>query len=409
MKNSGKLPRNISWRRNLVFIWLGQLLAMAGSSMVIPFMPIYFRVELGLADEAQRAWATSLFYTVGMLSFCISNPLWGALGDRFGRKIMLLRAYFVTGITFPAMIFMPNMTLLLIMRFVASMFSGTVSAAQALTAVTTPDQHQGFALGSLSAAFWSGNMLGMLSGGLLAHYFGYMTTFMLCGAFFITSGLLTLFFVEENFVPPLKLKNHSKSGRKIALPAFSTGVWILLGVLFLLPLARRCDEPFLPLLVEFIGGMERAEINTGWITAASALGGIMSGIVFGHLSDKYKPLTLAAPALLAAGGFMLMQAAANSLWMLALARFMVFFAAGGLEPVFLAMISHSVNPDLRGTVFGWGASARVFGGMAGALVGGAATAYLGVRGVFALAGIIMLSLILLIIPAIKKVERMNCK
>ena len=111
--------REISWKRNLAAIWLGQLLSMAGTAMTLPFIPIYMRVELGIVDDGARAMATSLFFSLGMLSFCFSNPIWGALGDRYGRKLMLLRAYFITAVTFPAMYFMPSVGWLLAMRFIA--------------------------------------------------------------------------------------------------------------------------------------------------------------------------------------------------------------------------------------------------------------------------------------------------
>lgn len=405
MSFSGKNQlKKVSWRRNLFCIWLGQLLAMAGTSMVIPFMPIYLREVLGFADEAERAWATSVFYSLGMFTFCLANPLWGALGDRCGRKLMLLRAYFVTGITFPAMFFMPNFALLLVMRTIASMFSGTVAAAQALAAVTTPDKHQGFALGCLSAAFWSGNMLGMLAGGMVVHYCGYMCAFLLCGGFFLFSGFLTLFFVQENFVPPVRNNVVRKSTFRLHLPDFSTAVWVLLAVMFALPLARRCDEPYLTFLVELVGGLDKAALNTSYVTAAAALGGILSGATFGHLSDRYKPLTLLLPALLLAGSFMLLQALSRSLWMLCIARFMVFFAAGGLEPIFLSMLSHTVKPELRGTAFGWSASFRMCGGMVGALLGGAVVAVGGTRSVFFAGAGLMFLFMFILVKAVHLVE-----
>lgn len=398
--------KNISWKRNLACIWFGQLMAMAGNSMVLPFIPLFLREKLGFTAEAERALAVSLFFSVGMFSFCISNPIWGALGDRYGRKLMLLRAYFITAITFPAMYFMPNWGCLIAMRFFASMFSGTVAAAQALVAVTTPDKHQGFALGTLSTAFWSGNMLGMVAGGMVVHYCGYMTAFLICGATFMSGGLLTLFFVQENFVRPIKTATvKNKPHFRFALPDFNMGVWVLLGLLFILPLARRCDEPFLALLVELIGGIDRAALNTGWVTALAAAGGILSGVLFGYLSDRCKPLQLGIPALAAAGGFMLIQAMADSLAVLAVARFFVFFAAGGLEPIFLALLSNTVKPERRGTAFGWSASARTFGGMFGALIGGVVIAWLGTRGVFAFAGILMFALIPLLITACRFVKK----
>ena len=399
------MKKNISWKRNLACIWIGQILAMAGTSMVIPFIPLFLREKLGFVNEAERALAVSLFSSVGLLSFCISNPLWGAVADRYGRKLMLLRAYFVTGITFPAMYFMPNWGALMVMRFISSAFSGTVSAAQTLVAVTTPDDHQGFALGTLSTAFWSGNMLGMVAGGVIVHYFGYMTAFLICGSMFLTGGLLTLFFVQENFVPPEIPVVKEKKSWKNLLPGFDVAVWLILGMMFVFPMARRCDEPFLALLVELIGGVERAALNTGWVAALAAAGGILSGLVFGHLSDRCKPVALAVPALAAGGGFMLLQSMSQSLYVLGAARFFVFFAIGGLEPIFLAMLSHTVKKEQRGSAFGWGASIRMFGGMFGALIGGCVIAWLGTRGVFAFAGCLMFALIPLVIWAIKTVQK----
>ena len=93
--------------------------------------------------------------------------------------------------------------------------------------------------------------------------------------------------------------------------------------------------------------------------------------------------------------------------LLMLARFMIFFSVGGLEPIFLAMLSKTVDPSLRGTAFGWSASFRVFGGMLGALIGGGIVAYCGVRSVFMLAAAMMFALIVLFFIAIPFIERKN--
>lgn len=393
------------WKRNLLCIWLGQLLAMAGSSFVLPFIPIFVREKMGIEEESQRAMVVSMFFSVGLLSFCISNPIWGVIGDRFGRKTMLLRAYFGNALTFPALYFMPTVGLLLVMRFISSMFSGTVAASQALVAVTTPDKHQGFALGALSSAFWSGNMLGMVMGGVVVHYFGYMTSFMICGGMFMVGGLLTLFFVDEHFVPPVKAEVAEKKKIHLALPDFSYAVWLVLGLSFLVPMARRCDEPFLALLVELISGKDNAALYTGWVMASASVGGILSGMFFGALADRCKPLTLLLPALICAGAFTMLQATAESLVVLGIARFFIFFAVGGLEPILLSMLSQAVRPERRGAAFGWNASLRVFGGMFGALMGGGVIALAGTRGVFVFAGMLLLIMIVPIVIFVPKISR----
>ena len=104
---------------------------------------------------------------------------------------------------------------------------------------------------------------------------------------------------------------------------------------------------------------------------------------------------------------MLLQSTAHSLYVLGAARFFVFFAIGGLEPIFLAMLSHTVKKEQRGSAFGWGASIRMFGGMFGALIGGGVIAWLGTRGVFAFAGCLMFALIPLVVFAIRIVQKRN--
>ena len=403
------IMKKISWKRNLAAIWIGQICSTAGTSMTLPFIPIYLRTELGIADDGARAVATSLFFSLGLVSFCASNPIWGALGDKYGRKLMLLRAYFVTAITFPALYFMPNLFWLLTMRFFASMFSGTIAAAQALTAATTPDEHQGFALGVLSSSFWSGNMIGLVAGGVVVHHFGYFVAFMTCGGLFLIGGVLTLLLVEENFVPPIKKAPVSGKKRKFYLPQFGIAGWMLLILMLLIPVARRCDEPFIPFLVENICGKAGVELNTSYVNALAALGGIISGVVFGRLSDRCKPLTLALPALAIAGTCTLLQAFITSLPLLMAARFLIFFAVGGLEPIFLAMLSNTVDADKRGSAFGWSASLRVLGGMLGALIGGGVVAYLGIRSVFILAAAMMLGMLLLLVVCIPFIERCRNK
>ena len=91
------------------------------------------------------------------------------------------------------------------------------------------------------------------------------------------------------------------------------------------------------------------------------------------------------------------------------ARFLIFFAVGGLEPIFLAMLSNTVDADKRGSAFGWSASLRVLGGMLGALIGGGVVAYLGIRSVFILAAAMMLGMLLLLVVCIPFIERCRNK
>jgi DHA1 family multidrug resistance protein-like MFS transporter len=80
-------PR-ISWKANLYAIGLAQLVAIVGFSVAMPILPFYVR-ELGVQDETQvRIWSGVVFSTQA-ITMAIFGPIWGAISDRHGRKIML--------------------------------------------------------------------------------------------------------------------------------------------------------------------------------------------------------------------------------------------------------------------------------------------------------------------------------
>ena len=243
----------------------------------------------------------------------------------------------------------------------------------------------------MSTALWSGTVLGLLSGGLIVHFFSYRTAFFSCGAMLLVCGTITLLFARENFVRRERVRKSDRAANRKG--AFNVTVVALLGFFCLLSLARKMDNPFLAMLVEIIGGMNKAVLNTSYISALAAVGGIISGFLFGALSDRIAPWKLAIPALAVAGATMFLQAGAHSLWMLAAARFLCYFAVGGVEPVAFALLSRSTDAEHRSAVLGWSASLRVLGSLLGAALSGMLISSIHTRGIFCAAGCVLVLLI----------------
>lgn len=388
------LSLGIDWKRNLTFIWISQILAMAGFSGITPFIPLFFRDHYHLVNPQECGlWISALTF-FGFFSFCLSAPIWGILADKYGRKLMLLRSYYVTSFLFPLLYFAPNVIWFIAIRFVVSAFSGTVTAAQTLVVTNTPEDKQGFALGTLSTAIWSGNMLGFLGGALVVNTFGYFWAFVICGLSFLSGGVLVHVFVQENFTRPLPVaKEEKKPGFFAMWKGYSWGIWILLILFIVMGMARRLDEPYLAILVEKVGGTANAIKYTGWICALAALGGFFSGILIGRLCDRYSPTKIALPATILAACTMVFQAYAVNIFMLGSARFFHFFAAGGLEPAFQTLLSRISPPEKRGTLFGMASSLRMFGILIAALLGGGVIFLAGINAVFLTSGVLFLLLI----------------
>jgi len=387
-----KEPKPINWKKNLAIIWIGQLLSISGYSLSLPFIPIYIRDHWGITSEQTLGVWMSAFNFFGMLSFCVFTPVWGVLADRYGRKLMLLRAYYLDALLFPCFLLAPNPVWLIVARFVASAFTGTVSAAQTLIVTTTPEEHHGFALGTLSSSIWSGNLLGFAAGGFIVHYLGFTAAFFICGGMYLTAGILSHWLVRDNFVRPA-IEHTEKKKKHSAFAGLGLVCWMIFILIILTAMARRLDDPYFPMMIEKIHGPDKTAFHTGWISALAALAGVFSSMGIGRLCDRFSAEKVACPTLLAAGGTMFLQAAAGSLPWYAAGRFFNFLSAGGLEPVFFSMLSKISPVSRRGAVFGLAAGLRMTGILIGSLASGVIIYLTGVRGIYAAAGILFLAVI----------------
>lgn len=384
-------PRHkINWKKNLFFIWMSQILSIAGYASAMPFIPIYIRDRWGITNEHELGLWMAAFYFFGMLSFCVFTPVWGVLADRFGRKLMLLRACYVDAILFPCFIFAPNPIWLIVARFVVSAFTGTVSAAQTLIVTTTPQKHHGFALGTLSSAVWSGNLIGFAAGGLIVHWFGFTVAFLGCGVMYLVAGILAHLFVQDDFHPAPTGQGGMFHGKWSGI---SFAVWMIFLLIVLTAIARRFDDPYVALMIEKIHGPENTAFHTGWISAMAAVGGIVSGMVVGRLSDLFSPQKVVIPAVLIAAGTMVLQGLSGSLILYGMARCVNYLAAGGLEPALLAILSRISPQQRRGTYFGLASGIRMTGILISSVLSGGIIFFVGVRNVYIVAGFIFLVII----------------
>jgi len=195
------------WKRNLYVIWVAELVAIAGFTVVIPFLPYYVQ-ELGVTDLEQVEMWSGLLVTGQAITMAIFAPIWGSLADRYGRKLMVERAMFGGTILLGAMGLVRNVQQLAILRVLQGCVTGTVPAAITLVASSVPRQRAGYALGLLQMAIYSGASAGPLLGGLVADTFGYRAAFWVTAALLFTAGLSVFFLVEES-VKPSRQKEDS--------------------------------------------------------------------------------------------------------------------------------------------------------------------------------------------------------
>jgi MFS family permease len=81
----------LHWKRNLMVCVFGAFTTIVAMTLLLPFLPLYVE-HLGVSDQAAIVQWSGVAFGATFLSAALTAPLWGRLGDRYGRKLMLIRA-----------------------------------------------------------------------------------------------------------------------------------------------------------------------------------------------------------------------------------------------------------------------------------------------------------------------------
>lgn len=379
------------WQRNLAICLFGSFSTVFAMTLILPFLPIYVE-QLGVqGHNAVVQWA-GIAYGANFLAAGLIAPLWGHLGDRFGRKPMLVRASLGMALTMPLMGLSTNIWQFVGLRLLAGVAGGYSSGATILVAVQTPRDRLAWALGLLASGVMAGNLLGPLAGGALPSLIGIRATFWAAGALIFVAFLATTFFVREAPLRPEVIRDSGEKGWS-QLPNKGVVV-IMLATGLLLMVANMSIEPIITVYVATlvdnahgvtsVSGQNSAHVTAvaGFVMAAAALGSIVSASQLGKVADRVGHSTVIIMALTTAGLLLIPQAFVTREWQLVLLRFLMGLALGGLLPCIAAVIRHNVPDNLVGTVMGYSLSAQFAGQVAGPLIGGFIGGQIGIRAVF---------------------------
>src|ERR1700744_3853527 len=185
------------WRRNLVVCVFGSFTTIVAMTLLLPFLPIYVE-QLGVTDHAAIVQWSGIAYGATFFTAALTAPLWGYLADRYGRKLMLIRASLGMAVAMSLTGMAHEIWQLVALRLLAGLLGGYASGSMVLVAAQTPKSRSGWALGVLSAGIMAGNLVGPLIGGVLPQLVGIRGTFLLAGGVIFLTFLATAFFVRED-------------------------------------------------------------------------------------------------------------------------------------------------------------------------------------------------------------------
>jgi DHA1 family multidrug resistance protein-like MFS transporter len=377
------------WQRNVYAIWVAQFLAMVGLTLIVPFLPFYLRM-LGVATtEDVERWSGFLF-AAPFLVQTLAAPLWGVLGDRYGRKMMVLRAMLGIGVTNMLSAAVGNPGQLVALRAVQGGVSGFVAAGNALVTATIPPDRMGAALGLLQTSLTGGGIIGPLVGGALADLVGYRAVFVITGAMCWIAAVVVARGAREE-VPAARARRGGPGVLAnleyfIGSPALrTTGVLLCTS-----QIAIMSVEPIFAVYVSTLGvAPERAATVAGVLFSVTGLTAMLGAPLWGRTADRSGERRVLTLTLWGSAVAYAAQAGATSPAQLFVFRAALGFFQGGMMPPLYAIVARTCPPDRLGGIMGLTSSSIMLGSVIGPLLGGLLSAEIGIRWIFGIAAVVM--------------------
>ncbi len=395
-----------TWKRNLYIIWVAELVAIMGFSVVFPFLPYYVQ-ELGVTGPRQvELWSGALFASQAIM-MALFAPIWGTLADRYGRKLMVQRAMFGAAVMMTAMGFVQNVQQLVVLRAIQGALSGTVAAATTLVASSAPRRQSGYALGLLQMAVWIGASVGPLAGGLLADTLGYRSVFWVTGACLFLAGVTVSRFVYEDFVPKAKSERDASDGfwYGLQLVLRTRSLVSLFSIRITARLAARLMGPVLPLFIQsLVPASTRIATLTGLVSGATAGASAIGAVTLGRASDRLGYRRVLVTCVVSMALLYVPQFFVTSPWQLLALQAAGGLAMSGVLASVSALLANLAPEGRQGAVYGVDASATSVANGVGPMLGASMAAAFGLRSPFLLAaGVfgIAAALAYILVPEVK--------
>jgi len=328
----------------------------------LPFMLPYMKT-LGITDVSELNLYTTILAAAPAITMGIMAPIWGNLADRFGRKLMILRAMFMAVIILALMGMVQNVNQLIVLRLMQGLFTGTVTAALTFIASNTPSQHMTEALGTISSSTFIGYSIGPMLGGNVAALLGYRVSFLIGASMMLVGALAVLFLIKEDKSTLNRVKEEKVTVREKYKNIIVPSIVIILFMLFFLRISRTMFAPyvanFLDPFIEDDGVLSQI---TGLVTGLVGISTASASMIMGRVASRVNKMRLMS-VLLALGTLIMISinyyedisgfiGIENNLIVFFGIYTIFYFIIGGVEPIITSTSALQVSASDRGALFG---------------------------------------------------------
>lgn len=376
----------------LTVLMITAFVDMLGLAMIIPLLPFY-ATKLGAS-----ATVVGILIAAFSIAQLASAPLWGRFSDRYGRRPALLAGLLVSAVAYVIFAYASTLWLLLLSRVVQGLGGGTIGVVQAYVADASDPKDRAKSLGWLSAATSFGAVVGPAIGSALIHW-GRHAPGIASAIFCVLISIFAGVYLRES-------REESLSSGEHAIAETGSGaVWSVISrpkepaqrLIWIYAIAIGAfygTAPTLPLILAH--RLPITEANVGFfVMYLGGMGVFVRAGLLGRMIEWLGEarLTRLGLVLLAAG--LALIAAVHSYLTLLVALTLMPLGTAFVFPCVTAMLSRVVPSRNRGLYMG---VQHTFGGVSRVLfplAAGVAMDHLGLGFPFVIAGVLVLSTLLL--------------
>ena len=382
------LEKNIA-KRNLRIMWFANFFVGASMTLVLPFISLYIETFGDFSDTYVQHWSGWTFAVTFVTAFLFA-PLWGRIGDTFGRKKILIFSGLGLATSLFLMGFVTSVWQLFLLRLFTGVFTGFIPMSQAFISTQTPKSMAGRVLGTLQTGNITGSLMGPLFGGMLADSVGFASTFQLA-SFAILISVVLVFATKEFKLETKAGMQTSYTSKEVLLHIVRNPIMISVLLLStLIQIANFSIQPILSLFVTELHGYANLAFFSGVAFSATGLGNLLMTKRWGSIGDRFGYLKLLVILLFVTGLFYLPGAFITEYWQLVTIRFILGVTMGGLIPLRVAYIRQEAPIAMQGEVLGYNTSLQFLGNIIGPSLGGVISGFFGFSSVFFTTSILLI-------------------
>ncbi|WP_433699897.1 MFS transporter [Nocardiopsis sp. CA-288880] len=197
-------PQTTTNRRAAPRTWAGLVLLLIPALLVSMDISVLFVAAPAIA-EALEPGATQWLWMMDVYGFVLAGLLvtMGSLGDRLGRRRLLLTGAVLFGAASALLAFAPSAELFIAGRALLGLAGATLapSTLSLIRSMFTDPRQRGAAVGAWTIAFTGGAVAGPILGGLLLEFFWWGSAFLVNLPFMVLLVALAPFLVPESRDP----------------------------------------------------------------------------------------------------------------------------------------------------------------------------------------------------------------